>query len=86
MSSTTAGIKIDEETRERVRKLGSFRDRPPHCIMKAAIREYLEKEERWERERREDDARWDRYVETGAFIDDDDMTRWFDGLINGEAA
>lgn len=54
--------------------------------MKAAIREYLEKEERWERERREDDARWDRYVETGAFIDDDDMTRWFDGLINGEAA
>ncbi len=80
MSSTTTGIKIDDETRERVRRLGALKERSPHWIMKAAIGEYLVREERRERERHEDAARWDRYVETGAFIANDDMMSWMDDL------
>ena len=80
MASTTVGIKLDEETRERLRNLGAEKDRSPHWLMKAAIGEYLDREERRERERREDAERWERYVETGAHLSDDSMSKWMDGL------
>ena len=80
MASTTLGIKLDEETRERLRRLSALKDRSPHWIMKAAIQAYLDREEEYERERREDQERWERYVRTGAFIDNDAMMSWLDGL------
>ncbi|MCU0935272.1 MAG: ribbon-helix-helix protein, CopG family [Gammaproteobacteria bacterium] len=80
MSPTTVGIKLDEETRERLQRLSTAKDRSPHWIMKTAIREYLEREEAYERERREDEARWERFERTGAFIDNDTMMRWLDAL------
>ena len=79
-SSTTVGIKLDEDTRERLQQLSALKDRSPHWIMKTAIREYLEREEAYERERREDEERWARYLRTGAFVDNDTMLRWLDGL------
>jgi predicted transcriptional regulator len=80
MPPTTVGIKLDEETRERLQRLSALKDRSPHWIMKTAIREYVEREEAYERERREDEERWQRYVRTGAFIDNDAMTSWLEGL------
>lgn len=80
MASTTLGIKLDSETQERLKRLGERMDRSPHWIMKTAIREYLEREEAALLERLEDEARWMRYVRTGAFIDHDAMMDWMDGL------
>jgi predicted transcriptional regulator len=80
MSVPTIGIKLDDETRERLQQLGQRRDRSPHWLMKTAIREYLEREERVERERQEDEERWRRYVKTGAFVANADMMQWLDGL------
>jgi predicted transcriptional regulator len=80
MSTPTIGIKLDEETRERLQRLGERRDRSPHWLMKKAIREYLEREERWEREREEDEERWQRYVQTGACCTYADTMRWLDDL------
>ena len=81
MPSTTMGVKLDAETRERLVRLGKQRSRSPHWLMKAAIRDYLDREERREREYQEDVARWERYVETGAHLSHEDMTRWMDGLV-----
>ena len=81
MPSTTVGIKLDEETRERLRKLGALKDRSPHWLMKAAINEYLDREERRELERIEDAERWERYVESGAHLSHETMTKWLDGLV-----
>lgn len=78
--TTTIGLKLDDETRARLQRLGESRERSSHWIMKTAIREYLEREERIERERQEDAQRWERWVETGAHIDHDSMTTWLDGL------
>lgn len=80
MSTPTIGVKLDDEIRERLKRLGERRDRSPHWLMKTAIREYLEREERWEREREEDEERWQHYVETGAFIAHADMMQWLEGL------
>lgn len=68
MAATTVGVKLDVETRERLRKLGKARQRSAHWLMKDAIARYLEAEERYETEKAEDLARWQRYVETGAAV------------------
>ena len=68
MATTTVGVKLDGETRERLKQLGDTRQRSTHWLMKEAIGRYLETEERYEREKAEDLARWQRYVETGAAV------------------
>ncbi len=80
MSTTTVGVKLDDEIRERLKALSHFKDRSPHWVMKTAIREYLDKEEAYEKEKQEDLQRWENYQRTGAFIDNDDMMQWLDGL------
>jgi predicted transcriptional regulator len=77
---TNIGLKLDDETRARLQQLGETRDRSPHWLMKTAIVEFLDREERIEQERLEDERRWQRWVETGAHIDHDDMLAWMDGL------
>lgn len=70
---TTTGIKLDEDTRTRLQSLGTLKERSPHWLMKRAIKEYLAREERYEREKQEDFLRWLRYEESGVFIDRDEM-------------
>ena len=78
MAETTMGIKLDPQTRERLKALGQRKNRSPHWIMKAAILEYLSREELYEREKGEDRARWETYQRTGAHISNDAMNAWLD--------
>lgn len=84
MGSTTLGVKLDQETRDRLKRLGEAKDRAPHWLIKAAIIEYLGKEERAELERREDAERWERYQLTGHFVGNNDAMEWLDALAKGE--
>lgn len=43
--SVTIGVKLDEEIRDRLKSLGTARQRSTHWLMREAIREYLEREE-----------------------------------------
>lgn len=78
--ATTTGIKLDETTRTRLRALGELKERSPHWLMKRAIAEYLEREERYEQDKQEDLLRWQRYQESGAFISHVDMRERLDVL------
>ncbi len=78
--ATTMGVKLDEETRNRLKVLGKARKRTPHWLMKSAILEYLEREEAHEAEKREDMERWNRYLQTGEVISNDEMMSWLDDL------
>ncbi len=80
MASTTMGVKLDEVTRDRLKKLGEARQRSAHWLMKAAILEYLDREERHEVEKREDMARWEAYLDTGESITNDEMMEWLGDL------
>ena len=64
----TIGVKLDEETRDRLKKLGKTRQRSTHWLMKDAIARYLKTEERYEQEKAEDMVRWQRYLDTGHAI------------------
>jgi predicted transcriptional regulator len=86
MGRTTIGIKIDEETRDRLRALAEARRRTPHWLVKEALAEYLTREEIRERERLEDEARWERFALTGEAVSQEDVVRWLDALAGGEDA
>lgn len=59
MAATTIGVKLDAEIRERLRNLGEAKRRSTHWLMREAIARYLETEERYEREKAEDQAEWE---------------------------
>lgn len=81
--STTIGIKLDDATRERLKQLALSLDRAPHWVVKTALVEYMDREETALREKREDDARWARYQETGQAIPQEQVMQWLDALAKG---
>lgn len=82
--SETVGIKLDENMRQRLKVLGELRDRSPHWLMKAAIESYLDREEQYEREKREDMAEWEDYLLTGNAISQERMDAWLSQLAQGK--
>lgn len=84
MGSTTLGIKLDQETRDRLKRLGEAKDRASHWLVKTAIIEYLNREERAAEERREDAERWERYQASGHFVGNEDAMNWLDALARGD--
>ncbi|MBU1665600.1 MAG: toxin-antitoxin system [Gammaproteobacteria bacterium] len=84
--TTTLGLKLDEATRERLKSLAQSKDRAPHWVIKTALLEYLAREEAAERERREDEARWARYLAEGQAIEQGRVMAWLDQLAEGQRA
>ena len=81
---TTQGVKLDPETRKRLEALAQIRDRSPHWLMCTAIKTYLEREEQFEHERREDNERWERYTLTGVAVAHDKVSTWLGKLAAGQ--
>ena len=70
------GIKLDESLHTRLKALGNIKERSPHWLMKAAIEEYVAREENYERERIEDLQRWENYQKTGHAISGKAVVEW----------
>jgi predicted transcriptional regulator len=77
---TTTGIKLDPQTLERLKNLAGAKDRSVHWLMKEAIGRYLIDEERFEREKSEDESRYQRYLDTGSHLSTEAMDTWFEQL------
>ncbi|MCC6628593.1 MAG: ribbon-helix-helix protein, CopG family [Chloroflexi bacterium] len=82
--TTTQGIKLDSATSARLKALGEARDRSPHWLMKTAILEYLEREEAYERLKREDMARWEQYQLTGEYVPHEQVATWLRDIASGQ--
>lgn len=76
MANTTVGIRIDEDTQVRLKKLGSSRDRSPHYLMKQAVEIFLIREENIEAEKALLKSRWTKFELTGETVSHDDMKTW----------
>jgi len=81
--STTFGVKLDAETQQRLKAVASSLDRAPHWVMKAALADYLERQETFLREKEEDDRRWQRFQESGQGIEQERVMQWLDALAAG---
>lgn len=62
---STTSLKLDEETKERLRRLAAARRRSPDWVMREAIQQYVDREEKRERFRHDALAARTRYQTTG---------------------
>jgi predicted transcriptional regulator len=79
-------LKLDDAMKSRVQQLAAARDRSAHWLMREAIREYVEREEKRESFRQDALRAWDDYQRTGLHLTGDEMDAWLAKLEAGEDA
>ena len=81
-------LKLDEDTRDRVKRLAEARQRSSHWMMLEAIRQYVEREEKREAFRQDGINAWNEYQATGLHVTGDEVIAWLDtwGEENEQAA
>lgn len=87
--STTAKnvtVKLEADIRKRIQHLARARDRSAHWIMKQAIGEYVEREEKREVFRQDTLRAWEDYRQTGLHLTAEEMDAWMVRLEAGEDA
>jgi predicted transcriptional regulator len=83
---STTSVKLDAEIKERVRRLAVARRRSPHWVMREAIEEYVEREEKRERFRRDALGAWAHYQTTGLYASAEETDVWLAKLEAGKDA
>jgi len=85
-TTSTASLKLDAEIKKRVQRLASARRRSPHWVMREAIEQYVEREEKRERFRQAALAAWNHYQTTGLHVTAEDADAWLAKLEAGKDA
>lgn len=89
MSSSTTrpvAIKIDDDIRMRVKRLADARQRTPHWLMREAITQYVEREEKREAFRQDTLKAWEAYRTTGLHLTGEEADAWLARLEQGNDA
>ena len=84
-SSSTTSLKLNVEIKERVQRLAAARRRSPHWLMREAIEEYVEREEKREQFRQDALGAWDHYQTTGLHVTAEEADAWLAKLEAGKA-
>ena len=85
-TSLTTSLKLDAGIKARVRRLAQARRRSSHWLMREAIEQYVEREERREQLRRDATAAWAEYQATGQHVTSVEVDAWLVRLEAGKAA
>ena len=81
---STTSLKLDSATRERVHRLAAALRRSPHWVMREAVEQYLEREEKREQLRQDALAAWTDYQTTGLHLTAREADAWLARLQAGE--
>ncbi len=81
---TTTSIKLDSETKDRVQRLASARQRSAHWLMREAIEQYVQREEQRQQMRQDALAAWEEYQTTGLHVTAEEADTWLAKLEAGE--
>ena len=76
-------IKIDDNTKARLKRLADARHRTAHWLMREAITQYVEREEKREAFRQDTLKAWEEYRTTGLHVTADEADSWLAQLENG---
>lgn len=77
-------IKIDPDTKERVKRLAIARNRTSHWLMREAISQYVEREEKREAFRQDGIQAWNEYQATGMHVTAQEADAWLAKLEAGQ--
>lgn len=75
MASPTS-LKLDDELKGRIQHLAEVRRRSSHWIMREAIAQYVEREEKREALRQETLDAWDEFQATGLHAPAEEVEKW----------
>ena len=73
---TSKAVKMDDATYDRLKALGSVRQRSPHWLMREAIIQFLEREEEAENRKKDTLARLAQFEKTGESIPFETVEAW----------
>jgi predicted transcriptional regulator len=83
---STTSLKLDSALKERVHRLASARRRSSHWLMREAVEQYVEREEKREQLRQDALAAWADYQATGLHVTAEEADAWLAGLEAGNHA
>ncbi|MBZ5664577.1 MAG: ribbon-helix-helix protein, CopG family [Acidobacteriia bacterium] len=83
---STTSLKLDIETKERIQRLAAARRRSAHWVMREAIKQYVEREEKREQFRQDALAAWNHYQTTGLHATAEEADAWLAKLETGKDA
>lgn len=86
MASNTTSLKIDPEIKQRVQRLAQARNRSAHWLMREAVEQYVEREEKREAFRQAALTAWAAYQETGLHVTAGEADAWMAKLEAGTDA
>ncbi|PRB80860.1 CopG family ribbon-helix-helix protein [Pseudomonas sp. MYb185] len=84
--ATATSIKLDDELKGRVQHLAEARRRTSHWIMREAIAQYVEREEKREALKQDALRAWEDYQRTGLHLTLEEADAWLAKLEDGEDA
>lgn len=83
-TTTTTSLKLDAGIKDRLQRLAGVRDRKAHYLMREAIVQYVEREEKREQSRQGALAAWRDYQASGRHVTADEADAWLARLEAGE--
>lgn len=83
---TATSIKLDDELKGRVQHLAEARRRTSHWIMREAIAQYVEREEKSEAFKKDALRAWEEYQRTGLHLTLEEADAWLAKLEAGKDA
>jgi predicted transcriptional regulator len=75
---------IDEESQARLKRLAETRNRPSHILVREAIAQYLEREEKRDVFNQETSQAWEEFTDTGLHLTAEEADAWLAKLEQGD--
>ena len=85
-ATSTTSLKLDNELKARVQRLAAARRRSPHWVLREAVEQFVEREEKRERLKQDALAAWSHYQATGLHATAAEADAWLAKLETGEDA
>lgn len=76
IAAKTMSVKLDLDTRARVESLAQARHRSAHWVMREAITQYVDREEKRESFRQDTIKAWEEFQETGLYASAAEVEIW----------
>lgn len=79
-------VKLDQDTRDRLKRLADAKDRSTHWMLREAVAQFVDREEKREAFRTAGIQAWQEYQATGKHVTHDEADAWLAKLEAGEEA
>ena len=76
-------VKLDQNTRDRLKRLADAQDRSTHWMLREAVAQFVDREEKRETFRQDTLKAWEDYRTTGLHVTADEADAWLAELEQG---